>query len=103
MVRNKKRHTNREKQSHPKVTNDPILLLDKIWLEYAYTMPQRDCGTFLRQLVRYGFYHAEPEELNAEQMEYFNKEIRDNLDKQYIRIEEERAIYNNTKRRAKYE
>lgn len=101
MVRNKKRRTNRERQSLPRVTNDPILQLDKIWLEYAYTMPQRDCGAFLRQLVRYGFYHAEPEELNAEQMEYFNKEIRANLDKQYIRIEEERAVYKQYKREGK--
>lgn len=62
------------------------------WLEYIDTLPKEDGDNLLLQIRAYALYDAEPEELTPEAQEYFNREIRPELDRQHKRLNEGKRI-----------
>ena len=62
------------------------------WLAFIDTLPKADGDSLLLQIRAYALYEAEPEELTPEAAEYFNNEIRPDLDRQHKRLNEGKRI-----------
>lgn len=62
------------------------------WLEYIDSLPRIDGGRLLMQIRFYAFFETEPETLTPEAQEYFNREIRPDLDRQHKRLNEGKRI-----------
>lgn len=62
------------------------------WLEYIGSLQKEDGDNLLLQIRAYALYEAEPEKLTPEAQEYFNREIRPELDRQHKRLNEGKRI-----------
>lgn len=62
------------------------------WLEYIDSLPKGDGDSLLLQIGAYGIREEEPETLTPEAQEYFNREIRPELDRQHRRLNEGKRI-----------
>lgn len=99
--RTKSNPTNRQKR---KATTDPLELIKGAkypkmhllpeWMEIIRKMPRREGNALLMAAAGYGTHEIEPDpdELTAEAQEYFNKEIRPELDRQHRRFKEGKRI-----------
>lgn len=65
---------------------------DPKWLEYIDSLPKAAGGSLLMQIRFYAFFETEPETLTPEAQEYFNREIRPDLDRQHRRLNEGKRI-----------
>lgn len=58
------------------------------WVEYAETIPPIDPALcFYKAVIRYGLDCIEPEELRAEDLQYFNEKVRPELDRQHHKMD----------------
>lgn len=62
------------------------------WLQFIDTLPKVDGDGLLLQIAAYGIHETEPKELTPEAQEFFNREIRPELDRQHKRLNEGKRI-----------
>lgn len=62
------------------------------WLAFIDSLPEVDGNALLLQIRSYALYEAEPGDLTPEAQEYFNREIRPDLDRQHKRLSEGKLI-----------
>lgn len=79
--------TKQEKQS-----KYPKMRFRKDWLEYIQRDTEANGNALMRAICEYGLYEIEPKELTPEQWEYFNAEIRPDLDRQHKRRKEGKRL-----------
>lgn len=62
------------------------------WLEFMGNMNKEDRGKMFDAIMIYGCFELEPTNLDGDLLEYFNKEIRPELDRQHKRLREGKEI-----------
>lgn len=89
----KSRPTNRQRQeaaAKPQGARYPKTYLAPEWIEHIKAMPYDEGNELLAAAAGYGTHEIEPnpDALTPEAMEYFNREIRPELDRQHRRFNE---------------
>lgn len=62
------------------------------WLQFIDTLPKEAADSLLIQIGAYGIKCEEPEQLTPAAQDYFNREIRPELDRQHKRLNEGKRI-----------
>lgn len=62
------------------------------WMEFAATLQPKEETAFKWAVILYGLKSEEPTRLHGKSLEYFNSEVRPDIDKQHKRMRNKRGL-----------